>query len=198
TGLGLKIKYLHSDIDTIERVEIINGLRSGEFDILVGINLLREGLDIPEVALVAILDADREGFLRSYRSLIQTIGRAARNVKGRVILYAYKQTDSMNKAIDETNRRRQIQVEHNLKENIEPKTIIKKINSGVIETLRGAKRRSTTKRKEKLVNLNIESIDQQITILKKEMKIASKELRFEDAAMIRDEIKELVEARLLV
>jgi len=198
TGLGLKIKYLHSDIDTIERVEIINGLRSGEFDILVGINLLREGLDIPEVALVAILDADREGFLRSYRSLIQTIGRAARNAKGRVILYSYKTTKSMKKAIEETDRRRQIQIKYNLNNNIQPKTIIKKINTGVIETLRGVKRKSLVKRRKKLVNLNIESIDQQITILKKEMKIASKELRFEDAAIIRDEIKELVEARLLI
>ena len=129
--LGLRIRYLHSDIDTLERIEIVQQLRQGEFDILVGINLLREGLDIPEVSLVGILDADKEGFLRSERSLIQTIGRAARNEKGRVILYANKETKSISKAIFETKRRRDIQHEYNLKNNINPQTIKKEISGGV-------------------------------------------------------------------
>lgn len=139
TSSGVKVKYLHSDIDTLERMEIIRDLRLGEFDVLVGINLLREGLDIPEVSLVGILDADKEGFLRSERSLIQTIGRAARNSEGRVILYAYKTTKSMALAISETARRRKIQEEHNLKNGITPKTIKKSVSGGVIETLRGSK-----------------------------------------------------------
>ena len=135
----MKVRYLHSDIDTLERVEIIRDLRAGKFDILVGINLLREGLDIPEVSLVGILDADKEGFLRSERSLIQTIGRAARNDKGRVILYAYKNTKSIEKACSETKRRRNLQEEYNESNGITPQTIIKPISEGVIEAIRGTK-----------------------------------------------------------
>lgn len=197
---GLRIRYLHSDIDTLERMEIIRDLRLGEFDILVGINLLREGLDIPEVKLVAILDADKEGFLRSERSLIQTIGRAARNSEGRVILYAYKTTKSMQKAIDETYRRRKIQTEFNELHEISPTTISKKISGGVIETLRGTKTSGSKKSKKgtETLDLSIESIDEKIAELKHDMKLMAKELRFEEAAKIRDQIKSLTEARMLV
>ena len=131
-GFGLRVKYMHSDIDTLERIDIIKGLRKGEFDVLVGINLLREGLDIPEVSLVAILEADKEGFLRSRRSLVQTIGRAARNVEGRVILYGDIITDSMKEAIDETNRRRKIQNQYNIENGIDPKTVIREISEDII------------------------------------------------------------------
>jgi excinuclease ABC subunit B len=197
-GVGMRIKYLHSDIDTIERMEIIRDLRLGEFDILVGINLLREGLDIPEVALVGILDADKEGFLRSERSLIQTIGRAARNSEGKVFLYAYKQTKSMEKAIFETARRRKIQQEYNKNHGIEPQTIVKQVSGGVIETLRGTKGRKGKPSDKKIVNqMSPEVVDKRIAELKHEMKMAAKELRFEDAAGIRDEIKQLNEVRLM-
>jgi excinuclease ABC subunit B len=199
TSVGMKVKYLHSDIDTIERMEILRDLRLGEFDILVGINLLREGLDIPEVALVGILDADKEGFLRSEKSLIQTIGRAARNSEGRVILYSYKMTKSMEKAISETNRRRKIQMEYNEKHGITPQTISKKVSGGVIETLRGAKgKKSKSKVKKKSLELNTAELEARIAELKKEMKSAAKDLRFEEAAKLRDEIKELSELRLMV
>ncbi len=196
---GLKVRYLHSDIDTIERMEIIRDLRLGEFDILIGINLLREGLDIPETTLVAILDADKEGFLRSERSLIQTIGRAARNADGRVILYAYKMTNSMQKAIDETKRRRIIQEQYNIEHGITPRTIVKDVSGGVIDTLRGTKKGSAKKAK-LLVNSQStrEELDKQIAELKVRMKQASKELRFEDAASIRDEIKVMSDLRLLL
>lgn len=195
-GLGIKIKYLHSDIDTIERMEIIRDLRLGEFDVLVGINLLREGLDIPEVSLVGILDADKEGFLRSERSLIQTIGRAARNSEGRVILYADKITKSMKKAIGETQRRRDIQEAYNEKHGITPLTIKKAVSGGVIETLRGNKKRTVTKKVN--VEFNKEEIQKRVKVLKDEMRIAAQDLRFEDAAKIRDEIKELNESLLLL
>jgi excinuclease ABC subunit B len=195
---GIKVRYLHSDIDTLERMEIIRDLRLGEFDVLVGINLLREGLDIPEVSLVGILDADKEGFLRSERSLIQTIGRAARNSEGRVILYAYKNTKSMDKAISETLRRRKIQEEHNLKHGITPTTISKNVSGGVIETLRGTKGVKGPKKKTQMEHLSAESIDQRIEELKKMMKEASRDLRFEDAAKIRDEIKSITDLRILL
>ena len=198
TSSGIKVRYLHSDIDTLERMEIIRDLRLGEFDVLVGINLLREGLDIPEVSLVGILDADKEGFLRSERSLIQTIGRAARNSEGRVILYAYKTTKSMNVAITETQRRRQIQEEFNLKNGITPKTIKKSVSGGVIETLRGTKGSKGPKKKQTVELLTPESIDKRIEELKKLMKEASRDLRFEDAAKIRDEIKSITDLRILV
>lgn len=195
---GIKVRYLHSDIDTLERMEILRDLRLGEFDVLIGINLLREGLDLPEVSLVGILDADKEGFLRSERSLIQTIGRAARNADGRVILYAYKMTKSMEKAIGETNRRRKLQEAYNLKMGITPKTILKSISGGVIETLRGAKKDKGNKKEKVQEYLSPEALDNRIIELKKLMKEASRDLRFEDAAKIRDEIKSLNDLRILL
>ncbi|MDD0853357.1 excinuclease ABC subunit UvrB [Halobacteriovorax sp. GB3] len=198
-SVGMRIRYLHSDIDTLERMEIIRDLRLGKFDILVGINLLREGLDIPEVALVGILDADKEGFLRSERSLIQTIGRAARNSEGKVFLYAYKNTKSMQKAISETSRRRSIQEKYNKDNGITPQTIIKSVSGGVIETLRGAKGQYKTKKNKVVEELqSIEEIDSKIESLSLEMKKFSRDLQFEKAAEIRDEIKKLKEARLLL
>ncbi|MBY0413560.1 MAG: UvrB/UvrC motif-containing protein, partial [Bdellovibrionales bacterium] len=198
TSSGIKVRYLHSDIDTLERMEILRDLRLGEFDVLVGINLLREGLDIPEVSLVGILDADKEGFLRSERSLIQTIGRAARNSDGRVILYAYKTTKSMAIAISETLRRRKIQEEHNLKNGITPTTIKKSVSGGVIETLRGTKGVKGPKKKQNVELLSADAIDKRIEELKKLMKEASRDLRFEDAAKIRDEIKTVTDLRILL
>ena len=196
---GLKIKYLHSDIDTLERMEILKELREGEFDVLVGINLLREGLDLPEVALVGILDADKEGFLRSSRSLIQTIGRAARNSHGKVLLYAYNITKSMEQAINVTRDRRARQEAYNKQHNIEPITIKKKVSGGVIEVLRGTKKAKGKKRdSKKLQHLSVENLDGKIAELKSLMKQASKELEFEKAAQFRDEIKELTEMRMML
>jgi len=184
-NLDIKVRYLHSDIDTIERMEILRDLRIGEFDVLIGINLLREGLDLPEVALVAILDADREGFLRSTRSLIQTIGRAARNVEGRVIMYADNITRSMEAAIDETQRRRSIQLDYNERNGIVPKTIVKKVRN-VIETVvrdddavYGSEPRK------------IKNIGKEIKRLEIMMERAAANLEFEAAARFRDEIKRL-------
>ena len=176
----LKVKYLHSEIDTMERIEILNGLRSGEFDVLVGINLLREGLDLPEVELVCILDADKEGFLRSESALIQTIGRASRNCEGRVIMYADTITESMQHAIDETNRRRKIQSEYNRKHNITPKTIIKPIKN-TLEITQKAKTPSRSK----------QEVTSEIERLKGLMQVASKQLDFETAIKLRDEINKL-------
>ncbi len=187
--IGIKVKYLHSDIKTLERVEIIRDLRLGEFDVLVGINLLREGLDLPEVSLIAILDADKEGFLRSSRSLIQTIGRAARNVHGKVIMYANRTTNSMQIAIDETYRRRAIQQEYNEKHGIEPQTIIKKI-SDVIEAVRVAEDKLGYKLE---VGKKL-SKQERITLIENieiEMRKAAKELNFEKATELRDLMIEL-------
>ena len=178
---GLKVRYMHSDIDALERIDIINGLRSGEFDVLCGINLLREGLDLPEVKLVVILDADKEGFLRSETSLVQTIGRAARNAEGRVIMYADEMTGSMKRAIDETNRRRAIQDAYNKEHGITPKTIIKdiKIDLGI-----------TTKKKVG-DDVKLKDIPAEIEKLKALMKVASSQLDFERAIEIRDTISQL-------
>ncbi len=176
---GVKVRYLHSDIDTMERIEIINGLRAGDFDVVVGINLLREGLDIPEVKLVAILDADKEGFLRSESALIQTIGRAARNAESKVIMYADTVTGSMRRAIDETNRRREKQQAYNRKHGITPKTIVKPIKSSL---------EITTKAERKL---DVKDIPRRIDMLKGLMKTASASLDFETAIRLRDEIAEL-------
>ena len=187
--IGIKVKYLHSDIDTLERVEIIRDLRLGKFDVLVGINLLREGLDIPEVSLVAILDADKEGFLRSETSLIQTIGRAARNSEGKVIMYADKITRSMESAIAETKRRREIQMLYNEEHDITPTTIKKKVRDAIEatvvadeETVYGIKETD-----------NVEEIKENIAALQAEMMEAAQNLQFERAAELRDKIKQLEE-----
>ena len=178
---GLKVRYMHSDIDALERIDIINGLRSGEFDVLCGINLLREGLDLPEVKLVAILDADKEGFLRSETSLVQTIGRAARNSEGRVIMYADVITGSMKRAIDETNRRRAIQAEYNKEHGIIPKTIIKEVKNPI----------GITGKKSSADDVKLCDVPNEIEKLKALMKIASAQLDFERAIEIRDAISEL-------
>jgi len=183
---GIKVRYLHSDIDTLERLEIIRDLRMDVFDVLIGINLLREGLDIPECALVAILDADKQGFLRSNTSLVQTIGRAARNVDGRVIMYADKMTDSMNYAIGETNRRRAIQEAYNKENNITPRSIVKKIHERIRMT-QEAQEQSKTLAKDP-ESMNREEIIALIKKLEKEMKTAAADLQFERAATLRDEI----------
>jgi len=190
---GIKTRYLHSDIDTLERIEILRDLRKGEFDVLVGINLLREGLDLPEVQLVAILDADKEGFLRSETSLIQTIGRAARNKDGYVIMYADKYTDSMTKAIHETKRRRALQKEHNLKYNITPKTIEKGITDilDLIERTRASDNSGFSKSSLDISNASKEDLIKLSKNLEKEMKTAAELLEFELAARLRDELKEL-------
>ena len=182
---GIKVRYLHSDVDTLERMEIIRDLRIGEFDVLVGINLLREGLDLPEVSLVAILDADKEGFLRSETSLIQTVGRAARNIDGRVVMYADKITGSMERAIKETNRRREIQDRYNKQHNITPKSVIKGVRD-VIEATKAAEEEGKYKTKDKDI-----SISEYIIELEKEMRLAADNLEFEKAAYYRDQIKEL-------
>ena len=189
-GFGLRVKYMHSDIDTLERIEIIRGLRKGEFDVLVGINLLREGLDIPEVSLVAILEADKEGFLRSRRSLVQTIGRAARNVDGRVILYGDIMTDSMKEAIDETNRRRKIQHQYNIDNGIDPKTVIREISEDIINLDYGLPEDMIKERKKKLFTSK-EDIEKEISKLQKEITKLSKELDFENAITKRDEMMKL-------
>lgn len=186
----IKVRYLHSDVETLDRIEILRGLRLGQFDVLVGINLLREGLDLPEVSLVAILDADKEGFLRSETSLIQTIGRAARNVNGKVILYAANITGSMKRAIGETNRRRKIQIEYNQKHNITPQTIIKEIHD-ISDRIRDSKIKEIDQLKE---FLPLEEVPELIRELENEMLVASTELNFELAAKLRDRIKELKKA----
>jgi excinuclease ABC subunit B len=193
--LGVKVRYLHSDIDTVERVEIIRDLRLGLFDVLVGINLLREGLDIPEVSLVAILDADKEGFLRSHRSLIQTIGRAARNVNGKAILYADKITDSMKAAIDETERRRARQIAFNTEHGIVPQQIKKQVRDlidGVYHDENGSKGRGRNKLKVGEIHTEDDAV-KEIAKLEKAMQAAARDLQFEEAALIRDKIRAIKE-----
>ncbi|HBC97959.1 MAG TPA: excinuclease ABC subunit B [Clostridium sp.] len=189
-SVDIKARYLHSDISTINRMKIIRDLRKGEFDVLVGINLLREGLDIPEVALVAILDADKEGFLRSQRSLIQTIGRAARNSESKVIMYADTITDSMHRAISETERRRKIQMAYNKKNGITPTTIHKGIREVIESTMVSEKKEEYSSLKE-AVKADNEKIDKLIEVRQKQMRAAAKELRFEEAAKLRDTIAKL-------
>lgn len=178
---GIKVRYMHSEIDTLERIDIVNGLRAGEFDVLVGINLLREGLDMPEVKLVAILDADKEGFLRSQTSLVQTIGRAARNSEGRVIMYANNMTGSMDRAIKETERRRNIQLDYNKKHGITPQTIIKDIKNTL----------EITKKVSDPLNIDLSDLPAEIEKLKGMMYIAAQNLDFERAVKIRETISEL-------
>jgi len=189
--LGIKVRYLHADINTLERMDIIRDLRMGKFDVLIGINLLREGLDIPEVSLVAILDADKEGFLRSARSLIQTCGRAARNVHGKIIMYGDKVTRSMQQAIDETNRRSKIQNIYNKKHNITPASIEKDITS-IFESVYESDYVSVNKVSEPIAEYrSFDDLDEMIKDLEAEMKQAAKELAFEKAAALRDQILEL-------
>jgi excinuclease ABC subunit B len=195
--MGVRVRYMHSDIDAIERMEIVRGLRLGEFDVLVGINLLREGLDMPEVSLVAILDADQEGFLRSDRSLIQTVGRAARHVRGRAIFYADRVTDSMKRCIEETNRRRLIQVEYNTAHGITPRSVIKSVDEVRFITrvadarLQSEERAALRRVAEGETRYQIEDIDKLIAQREQEMREAAKELDFETAARLRDEVFEL-------
>ena len=190
---GVRVRYLHSDIDTVERTEIIRDLRLGEFDVLVGINLLREGLDMPEVSLVAVFDADKEGFLRSEGSLIQTIGRAARNVNGKAILYADRVTSSMQRAIDETNRRRAKQIAYNEAHGIKPRSITKAVQD-IMEGARAAPRRRQREREElpkRATAMSPADLLAKIQQLEKQMYRHARDLEFEEAAKLRDEIQEL-------
>ncbi len=187
--MGVRVRYLHHDVDTIERMEIIRDLRLGEFDVLVGINLLREGLDIPEVSLVAILDADKEGFLRSETSMIQTIGRAARNAEGQVIMYADTVTGSMERAIRETNRRRALQMAYNEEHGIIPQTIRKDVHEIIEITSKEDVEKKTAKKK-----LSAKERQELIETLTAQMKEAAKMLEFEHAAFLRDEIAKLKES----
>ena len=195
--MGFKVRYLHSEIDTLERIQIIRDLRLGEYDVLVGVNLLREGLDLPEVSLVAILDADKEGFLRGETSLIQTIGRAARNIEGKVLMYADKETDAMRAALGETDRRRAIQLAYNEEHGITAATIVKGISRhrrvpavGVQGARQGrqARRRAA---KAAVEAMSLSELEQTIVELEEEMLAAAEELRFEYAARVRDEIRDL-------
>jgi excinuclease ABC subunit B len=190
--MGFKVRYLHSEIDTLERIQIIRELRLGEYDVLVGVNLLREGLDLPEVSLVGILDADKEGFLRGETSLIQTIGRAARNIGGKVLMYADKETEAMRKAIGETDRRRAIQRQYNEEHGITPETIVKGI-SDITEFLQAESKlpKKARRRRERRAEMKPEEIEQTIVELEEEMLTAAEELRFEYAAKLRDEIRDL-------
>jgi len=198
TDLGIRVRYLHSDINTIERVEIIRDLRLGRFDVLVGINLLREGLDIPEVSLVSVLDADKEGFLRSERSLIQTCGRAARNVAGQVILYGSETTRSMARAVEETNRRRSIQAAYNTKHGITPETIRKEIHD-ILHSVYESDYVTVPTVEESVVEYqNVVELDERIVALEKQMKEAAVRLGFEEAARLRDEIRALRQQRMEV
>ncbi|MBW4573183.1 MAG: excinuclease ABC subunit UvrB [Tolypothrix carrinoi HA7290-LM1] len=191
---GIRVRYLHSEINSIQRIEIIQDLREGKFDVLVGVNLLREGLDLPEVSLVAILDADKEGFLRAERSLIQTIGRAARHVRGKAIMYADNLTDSMIKAIDETDRRRGIQTAYNKLHNITPQPIVKKSSNAILSFLEVSRRLNATELEtvdQHMDELPLEQIPDLITLLEAQMKEAAKKLEFEQAGKLRDRIKNL-------
>ncbi len=187
--IGIKVRYMHSEVKTLERMEIIRDLRLGEFDVLVGINLLREGLDLPEVSLVAILDADKEGFLRSETALVQTIGRAARNTEGLVIMYADKMTPSMERAIGETNRRREIQDEYNKANDITPMTIRKSVRS-VIEATKVAEDEGDYNVR-KLAYKSADEIYELVIKLEEEMHVAAENFRFERAAELRDKVAEL-------
>src|ERR687893_248948 len=193
---GFKVRYLHSEVDTLERIQIIRELRLGEFDVLVGVNLLREGLDLPEVSLVAIVDADKEGFLRGETSLIQTIGRAARNVRGRVIMYADKESAAMRRAIDETERRRAIQVAYNERNGITPETVQKALSDigdflALESKVPAREGRRARERAGEAARMPPEEINRTIVELEEEMLAAADELRFEYAAKLRDEIKGL-------
>jgi excinuclease ABC subunit B len=193
--VGVRVRYLHSDIETLDRVMILSDFRRGVFDCLIGINLLREGLDLPEVAVVAILDADKEGFLRSETSLIQTAGRAARNLKGRVLFYADAVTDSMRRAMEETQRRRAIQEAYNLEHGIVPASIVKDVGSPLVR-MSNLDYYDVPVRTKKTDLPDAESLRKRIAELEKQMKAAAKELDFEKAASLRDEIRGLRELEI--
>jgi excinuclease ABC subunit B len=189
---GVAVKYLHSDIKAIDRIEILQALRQGAFDVLIGVNLLREGLDLPEVSLVAILDADKEGFLRAERSLIQTIGRAARHVNGQAILYADRFTDSMAKAIHETERRRALQMEHNQRHGITPQPVVKKTDNAILNFLSISRRvQEQSTGYYSTVEVALDDLPEAIQTLEAQMKEAAKNLEFEKAAELRDRIRKL-------
>jgi excinuclease ABC subunit B len=198
TEVGVRCRYLHSEIETLERVKLLAGLRKGDFDVLIGINLLREGLDLPEVSLVAILDADKEGFLRSAGSLIQTMGRAARHIEGRAILYADRVTDSMRRAIDETDRRRTVQRAYNEEHGITPQSIVSSVDMGLAAIL---KAEYGDVAEEEMVGMQVfktqEELDLYVVKLETEMRAAARSFEFEKAARLRDSIKELREKEFL-
>jgi excinuclease ABC subunit B len=191
TEVGVKCRYLHSEVETLDRIKILRGLRRGEFDVLIGINLLREGLDLPEVSLVAILDADKEGFLRSGDSLIQTIGRAARHINGRAILYADTMTDSMKRAIDETDRRREIQMRYNQENNITPESIVKPVDMTLVAIAEGDYVPVPEEEVAEALPEDPEKIAEIIVKLEAEMREAAKRFEFERAAELRDKAREL-------
>jgi excinuclease ABC subunit B len=198
TEVGVRCRYMHSEIETLERVKLLAGLRKGEFDVLIGINLLREGLDLPEVSLVAILDADKEGFLRSAGSLIQTMGRAARHIEGRAILYADKITDSMRRAMDETDRRRTVQRAYNEEHGITPQSIINKMDMGLAQIMKAEYGEVEAEEAAALPELTSQAeLDAYIAKLETEMREAAKKFEFERAARLRDSIKELREKEFL-
>jgi len=192
TEVGVRCRYMHSEIETLERIRLLRDLRKGEYDVLIGINLLREGLDLPEVSLVAILDADKEGFLRSQGSLIQTIGRAARHLEGRAILYADKMTDSMRRAIDETDRRREKQVAYNEQHGITPTTVIRNINDSLATITNADYLELTSDETDEILDFaNQGELDSYIAKLETEMRDSAKKFEFEKAAKLRDQVKEL-------
>jgi len=191
TEVGVRCRYLHSEVETLERIKILRGLRRGDFDVLIGINLLREGLDLPEVSLVAILDADKEGFLRSGDSLIQTMGRAARHINGRAILYADTMTDSMKRAIDETNRRREIQSRYNVENNITPESIIKPVDMTLVAISEADYVKLPEEETEELLTEDPAKIAEIVAKLETEMREAAKKFEFERAAELRDKAREL-------
>jgi excinuclease ABC subunit B len=198
TEVGVRCRYMHSEIETLERVKLLAGLRKGEYDVLIGINLLREGLDLPEVSLVAILDADKEGFLRSAGSLIQTIGRAARHLYGRAILYADRMTDSMRRAIDETDRRREIQRTYNEENGITPQSVISAIDMGLAQILKSEYGEALLEETAGVPEFASQAeVDSYIAGLELEMREAAKKFEFERAAKLRDTIKELREKEFL-
>jgi excinuclease ABC subunit B len=189
--VGVRCRYLHSEVETLDRIRILRDLRRGEFDVLIGINLLREGLDLPEVSLVAILDADKEGFLRSSGSLIQTMGRAARHLEGRAILYADVMTDSMKKAIEETSRRRRTQVEYNERNGITPQSIIKPIDMSLVAVAEGDYVTVSVEADDDVEQMTTEQRDRFITELEQRMRDAARKFEFEKAAQLRDRLKDL-------
>jgi excinuclease ABC subunit B len=191
TEVGVKCRYLHSEVETLDRIKILRGLRRGEFDVLIGINLLREGLDLPEVSLVAILDADKEGFLRSGDSLIQTIGRAARHINGRAILYADNVTDSMKRAMDETNRRREIQQRYNIENNITPESIIKPVDMTLVAIAEADYVQVPEEKVSETIPEDPEKLAEMIAKIETDMREAAKKFEFERAAELRDKAREL-------